>query len=47
MSALWEFRLLGNGPLGYNSQSEHSIQQMNPAKTEGQACKAAWVKMGL
>ena len=30
-------RIVAHGPLGNNSQSEHIIQQMNPAKTKDQA----------
>ena len=36
-----------NCHLGNDSQSELYIQQTNRFKTKGQACKAAWVNMGL
>ena len=44
---LREFRVVGNCHLGNNTQSEHCIQQMNPAKIKGQSPKAAWVNMAL
>ena len=39
--------IVENCHLGINSQSEHGIQQINPAKTKVQSRKAAWVNMGL
>ena len=42
-----DFRVVENFHLANNSQSEHSIQQMNRCKTKGQARKAAWVIKGL